>query len=197
MELRDQADYYWNRPPRCIAGFVAKPAELSGHPFDGHASPQMIKAKVPGVVIDGSELLNTVFLLACTCGHEQHHVTGYHWRNPDYHNKLVFLSPLVLRCASCSKETEVIDTDRHGYDAELGGIVATARWKGDRGEYQCEQCSLQAFCVCVRFEYGDYLFDSDFECYRGRQQDLFSWFSLVGKCIGCCRLLSITDFECA
>jgi hypothetical protein len=176
----DQAGYYWGHPPRCVAGFTARPAVLPRVVFDGHG-----------------EDLNTVFLLACTCGHEHHYVLGHYWRNPEFNNVLVFLSPLALRCASCGKVTELIDTDRHGYDAEIGAIVATKRGEGERAECQCEACGPQAFQVCVRFEYSDYLFDRDFAESRGKEQELFSWFSVVGKCPGCSRLLSITDFECA
>jgi hypothetical protein len=195
MELQNQAAYYRSHPPRCIAGFIAKPVTLAAFTLDGHAPASSVD--VPGVVIEGPELLNTVFLLACACGGEQHYVLGYHWRNPDFHNELVFLSPLTLRCASCGKVTELIDTDRHGYDAEIGAIVATARAEGKRGEYRCDRCGVEPFQVCARFEYSDDLFDRDFKEFRGREQDLFSWFSAVGKCRGCSRLLSIADFECA
>src|SRR5262249_47862620 len=113
------------------------------------------------------------------------------------HDALVFLSPITLRCAACGKEVELIDTDRHGYDAEIGAIVATVRGKGERGEYQCDGCGPQAFQICARFEYPDDHFDWNNKEFRGREKDLFTWFSLVGKCPGCSRLLSITDFECA
>jgi hypothetical protein len=178
-----------------LAGFTATPVELPDFTFDGHAPARAIKAA--GAVIEGPEILNTVFLLSCACGHEEHHVMGYHWRNPDFGNQLVFLSPIVLRCASCGTETELIDTDQHGYVAEVGGIVATARGEGERGEYRCDQCGPQAFRVYARFEYPAGLFHSKFKKFRGREQDFFSWFTAVGKCPGCSRLLSITDFECA
>lgn len=198
LSLADQARYYRDHPPRCIVGFVPKPAELPGFTFDGHASPPSFQA--PGtLVIEGAQHLNAVFLLACTCGHEQHYVLGYHWRVPD-DGPLLFLSPLALRCAACGKETPLLDTDRHGYDAEQGGIVATARAEGERGEYRCHRCGAQPLTVCVRFEYSDDLLDERWlshEEFRDRQQDLFTWFSLVGKCPGCSYLLSVTDFECA
>jgi hypothetical protein len=195
MELRAHAAYYWSHPPRCIAGFTATPAALPGVVFDGHASVPPVP--VPGVVIEGADHLNTVFLLTCVCGHDRHFVLGYHWRNPDFSNESVFLSPLSLRCASCGKETELIDTDRHGYDAELGGVVATALGEGERGEYRCDWCGVLPFQVCVRFENSADVFTRDFEEFRGREQDLFSWFSAVGRCSGCSRLLAIADFECA
>ena len=169
--------YYQAHPPRCVAGFRAKPIELRRIQFDGHV-----------------DRLNITFLLACVCGNGCHYVSGFSWRNPDYRNELVFLSPLDLRCASCGKVEELLDTDRHGYDAEIGGIVATVRGQGEKMEYQCDQCGSQPFEICVRFEYADHVFDD--QKHRGQAQDLFSWFSLVGKCPGCSRILRIADFEC-
>jgi hypothetical protein len=194
-DLSEQAAYYWSHPPRCLAGLTTTPATLVGLEFDGHASALTVQAA--GVEIDAPNHLNTVFLLTCVCGHDRHFVLGYHWRNPDFHNKPVFLSPLSLRCASCGKETELIDTDRHGYDAEIGAVGFNAHALGERGEYPCDRCGRQPFQVCVRFENLDDLFDPHFEEFRGREQDLFSWFSAVGRCSGCSRLLRIADFECA
>lgn len=100
--------YLLANPPRCLAGFASQPHDMPGVTFDGHG-----------------EELNTVFRLSCRCGHDQHYVLGHYWRNPDYRNVLVFLSPIALRCGACSRVTELIDTDIHGWDAEIGGIVAT------------------------------------------------------------------------
>jgi hypothetical protein len=172
--------YFIANPPRCLAGFAIAPDELSGISFDGHG-----------------EELNTIFRLSCRCGDDRHYVLGHYWRNPDYGNQLVFLSPIALRCEACERVTELIDTDRHGYDGELGGIVATKRGEGDRVEFACEECGPKPFRIWVRFEYPDDLFDRSLREFRGRQQDLFNWFSLIGQCSGCSRLRPVTDFECA
>ena len=92
---------------------------------------------------------------------------------------------------------ELIDTDRHGWDAEMGGIVATKRGEGEPSEYECDECGRTTFSVWTRFEYPGDLFDTYEKQYRGREPDLFSWFSLMGQCSGCSRLLPLTDFECA
>ena len=40
--------------------------------------------ELPGVVFGGhGENLNTVFLIACGCGHDRNHVLGHYWRDPD------------------------------------------------------------------------------------------------------------------
>jgi hypothetical protein len=194
----DQPIYFRSHPPRCIAGFVARNTELPGVAFDGHASLSDLKSQVlNSMTVEAPEHINPVFALSCSCGTIEHYVHGYRWRNPDYHNQLVFLSPLALECASCGKTTDLLDTDIHGYDGELGHGTATVRAEGHRVVFECPTCGRQPLGAFVRFEFPDDLFDGDFKEYAGRQQDLFTWFSLVGKCSRCSRLLPIADFECA
>jgi hypothetical protein len=189
--------YYRSHPPRCIAAFKAQPVEMPGVAFDGHASPSQLSAGVPGVKIQGPEHVNPVFWLRCTCGCDSHFVLGHYWRNPDYGNVLVFVSPLALRCSACGKVSELLDTAIHGYDPEVGGISATYRGEGEQAEFACDKCGPRQFQVFARFEYPDHLAAAHFDDYRGRWQDLFSWFSLIGKCTGCDRLIAVTNFECA
>jgi hypothetical protein len=157
-----------------------------------------IDFEVPsGVTIEAPEHVNPVFALACTCGGRRHYVHGYRWINADFHNAVVFLSPLVLECAACGKMTDLLDSDAHGYDAELGHGSASARAEGDRVVFECPKCGRQPFEAFARFEYPDDLFDGDFPEFAGREQDLFTWFSLVGRCAQCSELLPVADFECA
>ena len=74
---------------------------------------------------------------------------------------------------------------------------ATARGRGNPVVYECPKCGRQPLDVFARFEYPDDLFDGDFTEFAGREQDLFTWFSLLGKCCRCSQLLPVTDFECA
>jgi hypothetical protein len=48
--------------------------------------------------------------------------------------------------------------------------------------YACPTYGLQPFEIFVRFAYTDDLFDGDFKEFAGREQDLFEWFNLLGKC---------------
>jgi len=92
----------------------------------------------------------------------------------------------------------MIDTAIHGYDAELGHGSATMRGQGTRDELECGGCDLKKeFQIFVRFEYPDDLFGDDFKDMQSRQQDLFTWFSLVAKCVSCCSMLPVADYECA
>jgi hypothetical protein len=177
----NQAEYYETHPPRCIAGFAAESGDLADWQFDGH----------------GSDHINTVFLLTCSCGSDGHFVFVHPWTNPDDPSQMVLLSPIALQCAACKKLTELIDTAVHGYDAELGLGSTTMRGEGVREQLECGGCDLKkVFQVFVRFEYPDDLFD-DFKDRQGRQQDLFTWFSLVAKCVECSAMSPVADFECA
>ncbi len=194
----DQASYFRSHPPRCIAGFTARPTELRGVEFDGHASMSQLTFEVPpGVTIDAPEHINPVFALSCQCGGIRHYVHCHRWVNVEFNNAVVILSPLGLECAACRKTTELLDTDVHGYDAELGHGSATVRAQGERVVYECPTCGRQPLETFVRFEYPDDLFDGDFPEFAGREQELFTWFNLVGKCPECSQVLAVADFECA
>lgn len=176
----DQANYFWTHPPRCLDGFQKQKAALESVNFDGHG-----------------QQINTIFRVNCTCGHANHLVLGQYWRNSDNKNVQVFLNPIDLRCESCGKTTELIDTNVHGYDGELGHGSAIMRGEGELVEFVCVKCGDHPFQLYARFEYPNDLFEDDFADFEGRQQDLFTWFSLVGTCSNCSELDQICNFECA
>ena len=157
------------------------PVELVGAVFDGHG-----------------EALNPVFQVRCKCGHDKGIIKGYFWVNPDNaDNRVLFMSTISVTCAECGTTRELIDTDKHGHDVEIGGFSCTGRSQGTEGSYQCAKCGSENMEVFMRFEYSEELFDDDFVEARGREQDLFSWFSLHGRCGECGTTADITDFECA
>lgn len=194
----NQSEYFRNNPPRCISDFISKPTALPGAEFDDHLSLSQLESNIPsGVKIDAPEYSNPVFSLSCNCGGQRHFVHCYRWINPDFHNAVVFLSPIVLECAACKKTTELFDTDKHGYDGELGHGSASARAEGDRVVFECPKCGREPFSIFVRFELPDDLFDGDFPEFVGREQDLFTWFFVLGTCAKCSQLKDIADFESA
>ncbi len=165
-------------PPRCLCGFQVKPSALSGMVFDGHGEP-----------------LNAVFQLRCACDGEQFLVLGHHKTNQGHS---IFVSPLALRCSACSKTTELIDTNEHGYDPELGHRATTIRGEGERTPYACPECGVRPMSAHARFEHSGEVLEDSYGDFSGRQhQDLFTWFSLVGECSGCKQVLYVADFECA
>ena len=169
-----------SHPPRCLNGFDVLPVEMVGAAFDGHP-----------------EALNPTFKIRCKCGHDKGKLTGYFWVNADYDkNKELFISPIEFTCKLCGNAAEIIDTDKHGYDAEGGFGSCCVRGEGRKGEYKCLKCSSVNMEVFVRFEYPEDLFGEYSEDIRGKEQDYFTWFSLHGRCEKCQTKFDITDFEC-
>jgi hypothetical protein len=192
------ADYFSSHPPRCIAEFVARPTDLPGVQLDGHASMSQRTFQAPAdVTISAPEHINLVFALSCQCGGSRHFVHGYRWTNPDVHNAVVFLSPLSLECAACGKKSDLFDADIHGHDAELGYGTPTVRGEGSRAVSECPTCGRQPLEAFVRFEYPDDLLGGHYSSFAGREQDLFTWFSLVGRCSRCSKALVVAELECA
>lgn len=175
----NQLDHHSINPPKCLAGFVVTPAARLGVWQGGHSGSLIV-----------------AFRVSCACGSPSHFVNGYRWKNPDYHNVDVFLSPIELRCASCNRTALLIDTDIHGHDGEMS-CSCTARGEGTPSDFACTQCGIQAFEVFSQFSYPDDLFEPELDKFRGRESDLFDWFDLCGVCMKCGQLREITDFECA
>jgi hypothetical protein len=102
-------------PPACVAGFRVTPAKLP---------------------IKWDDSTRSVWRLACRCGGEHGRILGYplgdykDW--PDGAD--CFISPIGFECAACGAVTEVIDTEQHGYHAELAkredGIGST-KYRGE------------------------------------------------------------------
>jgi hypothetical protein len=180
-----KARYFVEHPPRCLAGLQPEPAALDGIDFDGHS------AKWP----------NTVFRLGCPCGSRTHFVLGFLHPDPDPFGLPNALgpfveSPLALRCASCNRRAELVDMEHHGYDGEMGNNSANEP-EGRRSKVGCPSCGGKQFEVFARFEYPTDLMDDVSEEWRGREQDLFSWFTLVVECQGCGTVGVVADEECA
>jgi len=190
-------DYFRNHPPRNIAGYNIQSADIPGFRFDGHPAISEIRAKMPGLPIHGPENFNTIFQISCTCGSDRYYIIGFEWLNPDFNNTKLLLSPLSLRCVACDKVTDLFDSQIHGYDAELGNGSSTERGKGIKTEYGCPQCDRQALQIYVRYEHSDELLKYNDPKSGEQPQNLYSWFSLVGKCNSCSQYYPVTDFECA
>ena len=193
--MKPTIEHLRNHPPRCLAKFVVSAVDLPGVQFDGHAAfpptpkpPSRFKVIEPGY-------FNPIFEISCPCRKKNFYVHCYLWENPSFPG-LVTLSPLVLECATCGTKSDLFDSDSHGYDAELNQMPASARAKGNRAVFECESCGRQPLTIFARFELPDSVFE---ECpeFKGREQDLFTWFSLVGRCIECNQYIHVADFECA
>ncbi len=178
--LLDNLIFVHSNPPRCLASYLLAAARMPDASWDGHG-----------------EELNPVFLVQCTCGGTDHAIHGFSWQNPDYPESAVFLSPIDLACTSCTKRSLLIDTDLHGYDAELGHGSTTVRGEGDPTTFQCESCGGDSMKTLIRFEYPPDVFGPEFNEFAGSRSDLFTWVTVVGRCTGCDGLWTVADFECA
>ena len=204
--MPNKSKYFWDNPPRCIAGFQVKPTSIAGVPLDGHFGVENItpfrsfvfavKRRFGTTSLNLPERLNTAFSLRCRCGHQKAHILG-HYVRPEGYDPVVFVGPLALQCESCGATTELIDTDIHGYDAELGHGSCTVRGQGRRVAFACDICGPAPMDVVVRFEYSGDLSRDAFSVFRGREQDLFSWFTALGRCSGCSHVMTAADFECS
>lgn len=179
MNEKDLVKHLCTTVPSCIAGFHVTPARLP-EPFDDNPT--------------------SVWQIACTCGSQTGRFLGYPLKdyNTEYDGPECFLSPLTLECSQCKKTTEILDTDQHGYHAEVarlqGDEVGSAKLRGEGPPqaFLCPTCKGGVFSVTVGFVfwYPDELaeeFDGDWE-------DLFSVFLCNCKCAGCGQVSQPTDF---
>ena len=165
-------------PPRCLDGFIVRLSPPLGIAFDGHGEP-----------------LNKVYHLACNCQADLHKVLG-HYETNDYGDR-IFVSPLALECVACGAVTELFDSAVHGYDPEVCGHSTTIRGAGARQHFACDRCGIKPLRVHARFEHSSEVLEDSTGEFTGNEPNLFTWFTLVGDCTGCRRMLTIADFECA
>ena len=177
--MKPHSDYFKHNPPRCLDSFIAKSVDIENLEYDGHG-----------------EDINPVFGIECKCGNTNHKVDGFCWTNPD-NGIAFFIGPLGLTCTKCNSHNEVFDIEQYGYDSELGHGCSSASGEGDHSSFTCDQCDGHTFHILARFEFTADLFDDDFLEARGREKDLFTWFSLHGICVDCANVTQICDYECA
>lgn len=165
--------------PSCLKGFKATPSKLA-EPFDNNPC--------------------SVWLVACSCGGMHGRLLGYPLKDYDseYDGPECFLSPLAFECAACKVVTEMLDTDRHGYHAELarreGDEAGSAKLRGEgpRKMFKCPACSGELFGVTVGFVF--WYPDELAEEFDGEWEELYNVFLCHCKCAGCGQTSQPTDF---
>jgi hypothetical protein len=105
---------------------------------------------------------------------------------------------MSLRCVSCGFVSRIFDTDTDGYDAELTGKGTHHRAVGPEVTFKCACEKGETFVeLTARFEYAGDVIEAP-EDYQGKSiENLFTWFTLTGKCLHCSAVNQIADFECA
>lgn len=163
--------------PSCLKGFNNAPAELP-EPFDDNPT--------------------SVWRISCTCGGKKGRFLGYSLKdyNSKYDGPELFISPLTFECGACKKTTELLDTDRHGYHADVarrdGGLgSAKLRGKGAQQPFVCPGCRGDMFEVTVAFVFWS---PDELVEFEDNWADLFNVFLCYCNCVVCGQTSMPTDF---
>jgi len=142
----------------------------------------------------------SLWQVSCRCGNSRGQLLGYPLKdyNHEYAGPECFLSPIAFGCDACKAVTEILDTDRHGYHAEVarreGGEIGSVklRGKGPRQPFSCPSCGGQVFGVTVGFVF--WYPDELAEEFEDSWEELFSVFLCHCKCSDCGQMSQPTDF---
>lgn len=170
----EQIAHYSSRPPAAVASLKPAPVALSGVTFDGHGSP-----------------INSVFELTCECGGKGFSVLAHD--GDDW-----VVDPVSVRCASCNKQTVIFDARSQGYDGALGNLPETAAPTTPIQELSSESLGASPYRVAVRYEYADdVLGDPEYADWKGRESELFTWFTVIARPLSGDGAESVFDQECS
>lgn len=166
-------------PPSCLNGFEVAPAQFP-KPFDNNPC--------------------SVWQLSCRCGCLRGKFLGYPLKNYNagYVGAECFLSPLAFECAACTAITEILDTDRHGYHAEVsrreGDNIGSGKLRGEgpRHSFSCPGCGAPEFTLTLGFVF--WYPDELAEEFDDAWEDLFSVFLCHCQCANCAQISQPTDF---
>ncbi len=174
IALSEQLAWYASHPPRLLAPWCPRPVPLPNWVFDGHG-----------------HAVNVAFVLACLCGSEKFDVSAHFDEETEGADGPH--GPVGIDCPACDASGDLFDPDEHGYDAEMG-----LREKVDPGDWYDGIPSAPVappYRVIVRLEYAlDQLGAPDF---TGREQDLFSWITILGQDAETGALVQLFEEECA
>ena len=165
-----------HRPPGCFSEFIAQTT----------SPPQIDFDLMPNGDI-------RFFSLACPCGCDRLRVRSvlvphYYLKNP------VAYGPVALRCVACDRERICFDPTRHGYDAEIDHFPPTGPYEGEIADHRCLACGTNSFLLTACLEYFK---PAAAEPARPHEEDMFAYFTLVGKCASCSTQTTMADVECA
>jgi hypothetical protein len=169
VPLAEQLAFYRSHPPRALEKLRATAIEQIDWTFDGHGEP-----------------VNSIFELACPCGSKLFTATcGLASDN-------MVSPPIGIECDACEAIFEIFDPSEHGWDAVMCGD--TFDEPAAYGDLVGEDIEAPHEIV-VRFEHGsETLGDPEL---AGREQDVFSWFTLLARDAKSKRLAQLFEWECA
>jgi hypothetical protein len=167
VPLAEQLAHYRAHPPRAIRELVATPVDID-FGFDGHGEP-----------------VNAIFALACRCGGTRFTATCGIYDGEA-------CAPISIECDACENLFEIFDAAAHGYDAELN--ADEVEQPEDTNDLMSDAVAWPHEVV-VRYEFPSEHLGT--EEWRGREHDLFSWFTLLARDPATKQLAFLYDAECA
>lgn len=171
VPLAEQLAFYRSHPPRALGRLRATAVEHIDWQFDGHGEP-----------------VNSIFELACPCGAKLFTATCGVDASDDGNE---VCPPIGLECGACEAAFEIFDPSKHGWDGVMCGDTFD-----EPGGYDDLEGDIQApHEIVVRFEHGsDTLGRPELV---GREQDVFTWFTLLARNPETKELEQLFEWECA
>jgi hypothetical protein len=157
------------QPPSALDGVKCTRIARLNWEFDGHP-----------------DSLDVMFEIACPCGGKLFTVGA--WFDGDEARP-----PITIACSTCDTEHVVFDAGKHGYDAADRTIEIEP--EGDVADDLVPADFPAPHQVIIRYEYSaDERVDPK---WRGREQELFTWFTLLARDAKTGQLAFIFEEECA
>ena len=161
-------------------------------------------AQAPDLLLDTlTDWPNRFYSLGCRCGSELFSVVGELAENALIRQTVV-AGPVTCRCNRCLVTVPIFDPARHGYDVEINHFPSQYVPSGVTKEFRCPTCRQSTFALIARFEYPARLIASleaglptGYVGHPGREQELFTWFTLIGRCGRCDAVTTVASACCA
>mgnify|MGYP001258218479 CR=1 FL=1 len=172
--------------PRCLREVIA-------HPSDA-----------PDLLLDTlTDWPNRFYSLSCHCRSDLFTVAGELAQNELIHQKII-TGPVMSRCNHCKRAVLLFDASQHGYDVELDHFSCQRKAIFSKQSFLCPTCDNSVFALIARFEYPAGLIaaletgqSTGYSSHLGREHDLFTWFTLIGRCNHCGVITTISSECCS
>lgn len=169
-------------PPRCLAELRVLPVEDPGVELDTlvEAWPERFLA------------------VACRCGDTRFTVNA-HVDREEFLGIDRISGAATLICGSCGRGAIAFDPALHGYDVEIDYFPTPGPTAGVRKRFGCPACARTSFTLVVRFQYPARVLEERWPAGgpQPKPEDLFSYFSLLGRCAGCREWTTLQSTECS
>lgn len=197
--LSEQILYFRQHPPTNLKELTLQPISFTDISFDGHG----FSGKFPDGLVKNMDI---VFKALCPCKGSTFTIqAASEHEEINYYQSLVIAEQYFFRCNSCGKQSLLFDPMQHGYNPEVSRLE---EWRDEESELlvsklevpekvwcACTNCGENEMELIIRLEYHNDLIG--YKAFARREEEFFSWFSVVGKCSNCSALNLFIDCECA